>query len=122
LLIVFPSEKGLEDVVVTSAFVRRNVTSENLVLARRDPPSARPIFADDYASTCLLSPSQGVAAWSASGGLSDPKNNAHMERCAVIGKLDIHAAACERCAHRIQQTTHQVPQSENIVEYHADDH
>ena len=27
-----------------------------------------------------------------------PKDNAYMVRRAVVGELDMHAAACERCA------------------------
>ena len=37
------------------------------------------------------------------GGLC-PKDDAHLVRCAVIGERDRHAAACERCAIKRQQT------------------
>ena len=40
---------------------------------------------------------RGIVAWSAREGLSDPKDNAHMVRCAVIGQRD-RRAACERGA------------------------
>ena len=32
------------------------------------------------------------------GGSLRPKDNAYMVRCAIIGELDMHAAARERCA------------------------
>lgn len=31
-------------------------------------------------------------------GILCAKDNAYMVRCAVIGELDMHATACERCA------------------------
>ena len=52
--------------------------------------------------TVLLSPSPGIAAWSASGRLG-PKDDAHVVRCAVIGELDMHAAGWERHAIEINR-------------------
>ena len=94
LLMIFPLEKALEDVVVT--FVRSNVTAgKRCGLVGTIPQRER--FCSWLERAIVHScRDRGIAAWSASGRPL-PKDNAHMVCCIIIGQRDMRAT-CERYA------------------------